>query len=164
MNLKNRLISNHILQVHQKQRGRILVITGARQTGKTTLASTVFDDHLLLSLDDPMVRPEFSRLTARDWINRYPLAVIDEIQKLPSLMESIKACYDSSPDVRYVLLGSSQIMLLKGIRESLAGRAAIQELYPLTLPELMTTDWSEPAQPSRLIRWLLDNPLNDPRD
>ncbi|MDY6952657.1 MAG: AAA family ATPase [Thermodesulfobacteriota bacterium] len=140
------------------------MITGARQTGKTTLASKAFEDHLLLSMDDPMVRPEFSRLTARDWINRYPLAVIDEIQKLPALMESIKACYDSNPHVRYVLLGSSQIMLLKGIRESLAGRAAIQELYPLTLPELMTTDWSEPAQPSRLIRWLSENSRNDPLD
>ena len=164
MNFKNRLISDKILQVHQKHRGRILVITGARQTGKTTLASRVFENHLLLSMDDPLVRPEFSRLTAKDWINRYPLAVIDEIQKLPALMDSIKACYDSSPDVRYVLLGSSQIMLLKGIRESLAGRAAIKELYPLTLPELMTTDWSEPANPSRLIRWLSENPRNDPRD
>ena len=163
MNLKNRLICKHIIQVHQKQRGRILVITGARQTGKTTLAAKVFDDHLLLSMDDPMARPEFSRLTAKDWINRYPLAVIDEIQKLPALMDSIKACYDSNPDVRYVLLGSSQIMLLKGIRESLAGRAAIQELYPLTLPELMTTDWSETADPSRLIRWLSEDPRQDPQ-
>jgi len=67
------------VQIHRKQRGRILVITGARQTGKTTLASKVFHDHLLLSMDDPLVRPEFSRLTAKDWINRYSLAVIDEI-------------------------------------------------------------------------------------
>lgn len=164
MNLKNRLICKHTIQVHQKQRGRILVITGARQTGKTTLAAKVFDDHRLLSMDDPMARPEFSRLTAKDWINRYPLAVIDEIQKLPALMDSIKACYDSNPDVRYVLLGSSQIMLLKRIRESLAGRAAIQELYPLTLPELMTADWSETANPSRLIRWLSENPRQDPQN
>ena len=164
MNLKNRLICKQIIQVHQKQRGRILVITGARQTGKTTLAAKVFDDHRLLSMDDPIARPEFSRLTAKDWINRYPLAVIDEIQKLPALMDSIKACYDSSPDVRYVLLGSSQIMLLKGIRESLAGRAAIQELYPLTLPELMTAGWSETANPSRLIRWLGENPRQDPQN
>jgi predicted AAA+ superfamily ATPase len=140
------------------------VIPGARQTGKTTLATRVFDDHLLLSMDDPMVRPEFSRLTATDWIHRYPLAVIDEIQKLPALMDSIKACHDSSPDVRYVLLGSSQIMLLKGIRETLAGRAAIQALYPLTLPELMTSDWSDSADHSRLIRWLSENPQQDPRD
>lgn len=139
------------------------MITGARQTGKTTLASRVFNDHRLLSMDDPLVRPEFSRLTAKDWINRYPLAVIDKIQKLPALMDSIKACYDSNPDVRYVLLGSSQIMLLKGIRESLAGRAAVQELFPLTLPELITTDWSESADHSRLIRWLSENPRQDPQ-
>ena len=128
---------------------RLVILTGARQTGKTTLASKVFQDHDLLSMDDPMVRPEFSRLTAKDWIERYPAAVIDEIQKLPALMDSVKACYDSNPDVRYVLLGSSQIMLLEGIRESLAGRAAIEELYPLSLPELMTDGWSDSARPSR---------------
>lgn len=162
MNLKNRYISKKIHVVHQKSRGRILVLTGARQTGKTTLASRVFIDHTLLSMEDPVARPEFSRLSARDWARRYPLAVIDEVQKLPSLMETVKACYDQHGDVRYVLLGSSQIMLMKGIRETLAGRAAIQELYPLTLPELMTTGWSNAALPSRLIKWLSDDPCRDP--
>jgi len=162
MNLKNRLISKLIVPLHQKSRGRILVITGARQTGKTTLASKVFTDYPLLSMDDPIARPEFSRLSAKDWAKRYPLAVIDEIQKLPSLMETVKACYDQHPDVRYVLLGSSQIMLMKGIRETLAGRAAIQHLYPLTLPEMMTNDWSDTIQNSRLVRWLSDDPERDP--
>ena len=77
-------------------------------------------------------------------------------------METVKACYDQHPDVRYVLLGSSQIMLMKGIRETLAGRAAIQHLYPLTLPEMMTTDWSDTIQNSRLVRWLSDDPERDP--
>ncbi len=164
MNLKNRLLSNLILPLHQKVRGRILVITGARQTGKTTLASKVFTDYPLLSMDDPIARPEFSRLSAKDWAKRYPFAVIDEVQKLPSLMETVKACYDQYPNVRYVLLGSSQIMLMKGIQETLAGRAAIQHLYPLTLPEMMTTDWSDTVQTSRLIRWLSDDPQRDPEE
>ena len=162
MKLKNRLISKISHAIHQKSRGRILVLTGARQTGKTTLASRVFTDHTLLSMEDPVARPEFSRLSARDWAKRYPFAVIDEIQKLPSLMETVKACYDQHKNVRYVLLGSSQIMLMKGIQETLAGRAAIQELYPLTLPELMTTDWSDEVPPSRFIRWLADDPQRDP--
>lgn len=101
MNLKNRLIAERLKKVHQRKRGRLLVITGARQTGKTTLATKIFSDHQLLSMDDPLVRPEYSRLTAKDWVRRFPLAVIDEIQKLPALMDSIKACYDSSPDVRW---------------------------------------------------------------
>jgi predicted AAA+ superfamily ATPase len=164
MNYKNRLISDKIIKIHSKSRGRLLVITGARQTGKTTLASKAFADYPLLSMDDPMVRPEFSRLTAKDWAKRYPRAVIDEIQKLPSLMETVKACYDQYPDVRYILLGSSQIMLLRGIQETLAGRAAIQHLHPLTLPELMTTGWIDAAQPSRLIRWLSDAPHKDPSE
>lgn len=163
MNLKNRLITDRIIQLHNKSRGRILVITGARQTGKTTLASTAFAEYPLISMDDPMIRPEFSLLSAKDWATRYPIAVVDEIQKLPSLMETLKACYDQHPQVRYVLLGSSQIMLLKGIRETLAGRAAIQHLYPLTLPELMTTAWSDAAQPSRLIQWLSTAPSKDPQ-
>lgn len=164
MNLKNRLISKLIVPLHQKSRGRILVITGARQTGKTTLASKIFTDYTLLSMDDPIARPEYSRLSARDWARRYPLAVIDEIQKLPSLMETVKACYDQHPKVRYVILGSSQILLMKGIQETLAGRAAIQQLYPLTLPEMMTTEWSDTVQSSRLIRWLSDDPQRDPRE
>jgi predicted AAA+ superfamily ATPase len=113
-------------------------------------------------MEDPIVRPEFSRLSAKDWAKRYPLAIIDEVQKLPSLMETIKACYDQHDDVRYVLLASSQIMLMKGIRETLVGRAAIQELYPLTLPELMTNHWSDRVLSSRFIKWLSDDPKRDP--
>ena len=53
-------------------------------------------------------------------------------------------------------------MLMKGIQETLAGRAAIQQLFPLTLPEMLTTDWQDPAQNSRIIRWLSDDPQRDP--
>jgi hypothetical protein len=76
----------------------------------------------------PIARPEFSRLSAKDWAKRYPLAVIDEIQKLPSLMQTVKAGYDQQPEIRYVLVGSSQIMPMKGIQRTLAGRAVIQQL------------------------------------
>ena len=102
-------------------------------------------------LDDPFVRSDFARFTARDWIERYPVAVIDEAQKLPTLPETLKAAHDLNPDVRYVLLGSSQILLLSRVRESLAGRVAIEELWPLTLPEATSSGWEAPVRPSRLI-------------
>mgnify|MGYP005850154421 CR=1 FL=1 len=164
MRYKARLISKGISALHKRSRGRILVLTGPRQTGKTTLASKLFPDHVLLSMEDPVVRPEFSRLTSKDWAVRYPRAVIDEVQKLPPLMETIKACYDQYPEVRYVLLGSSQIMVMKRIRETLAGRVAIQDLLPLTLPELMTAGWDDDPIESRLVRWLSDSPARDPGD
>ena len=107
-----------------------------------------------ISLEDPAVRPGFSRMTAAEWIERYPRAILDEVQKTPSLVETVKAAYDRSPDVRYFLLGSSQILLLSRVKESLAGRAAIEELWPLTLPEMATSSWDDPLAPSRLIVWL----------
>lgn len=164
MVLKSRLIAKKIVALHKRSRGRIVVLTGARQTGKTTLASKLFPDHVLLSMEDPVIRPEFSRLTAKDWAIRYPKAVIDEVQKLPALMETIKACYDQFDNVQYVLLGSSQIMLMKKVQETLAGRVAIKHLFPLTLPELMTSSWEETAQESRLVKWLSQSPSCDPGD
>ena len=134
--------------------GRIIVLTGARQTGKTTLAQRGFPEYVYLSLEDPVTRPEYSALSAAQWRAGYPVAILDEVQKAPSLIESVKAAYDAWPEVRYLLLGSSQILLLEKVRESLAGRAALVELYPLTLPEMLTEGWRNPVPESRFITWL----------
>jgi predicted AAA+ superfamily ATPase len=136
--------------------GRILVLTGARQTGKTTLVKEAFPDYEYISLEDPVLRMEYKNLSAQRWADQYPLAVLDEIQKTPQLVESIKAVYDQFDAPRYLLLGSSQILLMKQVRESLAGRCQLLELYPLTLPEMLTQSWDDPVQDSRLIRWVRD--------
>ena len=70
------------------------------------------------------------------------------------MVETVKATYDAYPETRFILLGSSQILLLSKVRESLAGRAAIEELWPLTLPERMTRSWDDPCHESRLVQWL----------
>ncbi|MBI2981035.1 MAG: ATP-binding protein [Deltaproteobacteria bacterium] len=150
--MKYRYLSENIKQIQSGPRGRLLVLTGARQTGKTTLVRHLFPGHHYLSMEDPHVRVEFERLSASDWAVRYPSAIIDEVQKLPSLFEVLKAAYDSYPDVRYLLLGSSQILLLKKVRESLAGRVAIQELFPLTLPEILSESREDKSPPSRLLK------------
>ena len=136
--------------------GRILVLTGARQTGKTTLVKEAFPDYEYISLEDPVLRVEYQNLSAQHWADQYPLAVLDEIQKTPQLIESIKAVYDQFDAPRYLLLGSSQILLMKQVRESLAGRCHMLELYPLTLPEMLTQSWDDPVQDSRLVRWVRD--------
>ncbi len=136
------------------RRGRIVVLTGARQTGKTTLVREAFPKIPYISVEDPTLRPTYSRLSAAEWIERYPRAIIDEVQKAPSIVESIKAAHDASGHVRYLLLGSSQILLLSRVRETLAGRAAIEELWPLSLPEMATSSWDDPVRESRLIAWL----------
>jgi predicted AAA+ superfamily ATPase len=140
--MRNRYIINDLKKRSQSRFGRILVITGARQTGKTTLVGHVFNTYPYLSIEDPVTAESYKKLTAKQWSTHYPNAVLDEIQKVPQLIESIKSVYDQYEAPRYVILGSSQIMLLKQIRESLAGRCQIIELYPLTLPEMLTNSWN----------------------
>jgi uncharacterized protein len=152
--MKNRVIYRRLQQKSASKLGRITVLTGARQTGKTTLVRAVFPDHTYLSLDDPVIRPDYARLAATQWRERYPQAILDEVQKSPALIDSVKAVYDRYPETRYILLGSSQILLLDKVRESLAGRAALVELFPLLLPERLTSSWDEEIRTSRLIRLL----------
>jgi len=84
---------------------------------------------------------------------------LDEVQKSPQIFDTIKSCYDQNADVRFILLGSSQVMLMKGVRESLAGRAALVRMYAMTLPELM--DQGHETTPSALMK-ILEQPSNLP--
>ena len=119
---------------------RILVFTGARQVGKTTLVKESLTDYEYLSIEDPVMRTAYAELTAQQWHSLYPQAALDEVQKMPRLIESIKSTYDQYPEVRYALLGSSQLLLLQKVKESLAGRCSIFTMYPLTLPEMLTAE------------------------
>jgi len=152
--LLNRFQENRITTRLKSKLGRLLVLTGARQTGKTTLITKTLPHFAYISVEDPVLRPVYSGMSSAQWIEQYPIAIIDEVQKAPSIVETIKAAYDSANHVRYILLGSSQILLLSKVKESLAGRVAIEELWPLTLPEMGTLSWDDKARDSRLISWL----------
>lgn len=152
----NRTIYRFLQKKSASKFGRITTLTGARQTGKTTLVKQVFPEFGYISLEDPITRPDYAALSAAQWHQQYPSVVLDEVQKLPQLIESVKATYDEYPDAHFVLLGSSQILLLDQVKESLAGRTASIELFPLTLPERLTNSWDDDIQPSRLIQFLND--------
>lgn len=141
--MKSRFLKFELLQKNKSPLGRIIVLTGARQTGKTTLARNCFPGYAYLSIEDPVLRMQYLELTASQWKELYPTAILDEVQKAPQLIESIKSVYDQFPDTRYLLLGSSQLLLMQKIKESMAGRVYIQEIFPLTLPELLTKEWGE---------------------
>jgi len=151
MDNKKRFVSKIALEKNGTRFGRIIVLTGARQTGKTTLVKKTFDAFPYLSIEDPRMAEQYMQMTAQQWKTVYPLAILDEIQKQPTLIESIKSVYDQWDEPRYILLGSSQLLLMKKVRESLAGRCAILELFPLTLPELRTTSWNDTLLPSQLV-------------
>ena len=118
----------------------VTVLTGARQTGKTTLVRDILPaadgpPAIYLSLDDPDERLRLAGYPVRRLDHGKRLVILDEIQKQPALLDAVKLLADRAAGHRFLLLGSSQILLLKQVRESLAGRATLLELWPLALVE-----------------------------
>lgn len=130
----------------------VVVVTGPRQAGKSTLLRQTLPDWQMLSLEDLDLR-EFAQSDPRAFLQRYsaPL-IIDEAQRVPSLMSYIQTAVDNSGGMgQYVLSGSQQFSLLAGVTQSLAGRASLIELHPLRLKEL--ADGGD--MPSSMDRYLL---------
>lgn len=113
----------------------VLRLTGPRQTGKTTLLKAVYADLPYVSLEDIDLR----RIAAEDprgFLQNYPKgAVLDEVQHVPELFSYIQGIVDGG-GAHFVLSGSQNFLLLEKISQSLAGRAAILKLLPLSLAEL----------------------------
>lgn len=161
--MKQRLYERGLLDLQNSQRGRFTVITGARQIGKTTLVEKTFPERPLLRFDSARERDAYGRLSPQDWITRFPTAILDEVQKAPEILETLKSCYDQDSTIQYILLGSSQIMLMHGIRETLAGRVALQKMFALSLPELMSsTEQSITIRPSAFMDLLQKLNTNEP--
>ncbi len=116
-----------------------VLILGARQVGKTTLARQAFANHSYLDLEDPATRALFAedarfQLDAR----RGQGLVLDEAQRLPVLFDALRGAIDAERQQmgRFVILGSAQPTLVRQVAESLAGRVGILELSPLTMREI----------------------------
>ena len=133
---------------------KIVLITGARQTGKTTLAKNKYDTLRYINLDSPEIRDGISQIPASNWYRDVGKAILDEAQKEPSLFEKVKYAYDEGKLDFEVLLGSSQILLLKKIRESLAGRISLYELWPLMMSEIYAGAGAKSLKPPILDRIL----------
>jgi len=114
----------------------IVILTGARQTGKTTSARRKYPGLNYISLDSPENREALRLLSTNAWTRSVGRAVLDEAQKEPVVFEKIKHAFDSKALSFSVMLGSSQILLLKKVRESLAGRASVFEIWPLMMSEI----------------------------
>lgn len=124
-----------------------MVISGARQTGKTTLARDLYPDLRYVNLDAIEERETVRGLRTALWGKTIGPAVIDEAQKEPGVFDKVKYAYDEGSLRFSVLLGSSRVLLLHRVRESLAGRAFVYELWPLTLSELGAPAGTPPPRP-----------------
>ena len=117
----------------------VISVTGPRQSGKSTLLKHLFPDVPKYSLKDVNVR-EFAEHDPIAFLHQHPNGMfIDEIQKVPQLLEYIQGSVDDNPDCRFLLTGSSNFELLHGLCESLPGRAGVYELLPMTYHETAST-------------------------
>lgn len=131
-------------------KGGVVTLTGSRQTGKTTLCEEIIPplaglSHTYISFDDPDERLRFqnSAITILESIET-PLVILDEVQKMPSLFDPLKYVVDkekkkAGEEKIFILTGSSQLLMMTKIRESLAGRVTLLHLFPFSLSEVVET-------------------------
>ncbi|NLX04786.1 MAG: ATP-binding protein [Phycisphaerae bacterium] len=116
-----------------------VVLTGPRQSGKTTLLRHLLgSSHRYMSLEAPDVRAAAASDPRGFLALHEPPVIFDEVQHAPVLLPYIKERIDADRDRtgQYVLTGSQNLMLLEGVTESLAGRAAVLHLLPLSRREI----------------------------
>jgi predicted AAA+ superfamily ATPase len=124
--------------LHSARTRPVIVLTGARQTGKTSTFLRLFPNHSFVSLDLP-TEAEQAEKEPRAFLERHPPPVIiDEVQYAPGLFRHLKAEVDAkrSCNGQFLLTGSQKFALMKNVSESLAGRADIVELETLSFAEI----------------------------
>ena len=118
----------------------VVVITGARQTGKSTLVGQLLPgQRAYYSLDELDVRAQAER-SPDDLVERSNALVLDEVQRVPDLLLAVKRAVDRHRQPgRYILTSSANLLLMRSVSESLAGRAGYLTLWPMTRGEQMGT-------------------------
>jgi uncharacterized protein len=135
-------LKNELLQSAKKF--PILVVIGPRQSGKTTLIKDTFSEYTYVSLED-LDNREYAERDPRHFLVTYSHRIIlDEIQKAPSLLSYLQTKTDAEQiSGDYILTGSQNFLLMESLSQSLAGRARIFTLLPLSLHELKKSAYQQ---------------------
>ena len=119
----------------------VLTVTGPRQSGKTTLCRMTFPNYGYVNLEDPLLRSEIAA-DVKTYLMQYPDGlIIDEAHYLPEIFSYVQVLVDEDRKRRFVLSGSSNFLMMQNISQSLAGRAAVVRLLPLSVRELTDIDF-----------------------
>ncbi len=145
--MANQFYLNRTIEEVIKEASRyfsVISVTGPRQSGKSTLLKHLFPYVPRYSLKDVNVR-EFAEHDPVAFLHQHPDGMfIDEVQKVPQLLEYIQGIVDENHNCQYLLTGSSNFELLQTLSESLPGRAGVYELLPMTYQESESTTGNLP--------------------
>jgi len=141
-----------------KMKGAV-VVTGARQTGKTTLIEAIKPDIPMVTFDDLITRRRAIDEPSVFFDINPPPVFLDEVQYAPEIFHYVKILLDKSRNKGdFFLTGSQSFALMKNVSESLAGRAGILELLGLSLREINGEHWNKPFLPT--MEYLKDRKTN----
>lgn len=130
----DRSLSQSILNAHQYF--PVIIVSGPRQSGKSTLCRHLFPDYCYTNLEDITSRTDAMRNPGGFLDSLGDKAIIDEVQNVPEILSMIQVRVDEFKNRKYVLTGSSNFSLLRTKSQSLAGRATIFTLLPFSLAEV----------------------------
>jgi uncharacterized protein len=143
------------------QPGKVVVLYGPRQVGKTTLVQDLLAEtslaHTYINADELVYREALgsqNRRTLGDLLGHSTLLVIDEAQRVPDIGLNLKILVDNYPHVAIVATGSSSFDLTTKVSEPLTGRKLTLTLYPASYSELAETFGAFEAR-TELERWLI---------
>ena len=133
-----------------KEQFPILLLTGPRQVGKSTLFKELFQsEYKYFSLDDPILKEQIVNDPRLFLKNNPEKLIIDEVQYAPSIFPYLKMKVDENrEDGMYLMTGSQAFVLMKNVSETLAGRVGILELQGISLREQFDIEFNKPFIPN----------------
>ena len=132
------------------KRKPVIVLTGARQVGKSTMLKEVYPGISYITLNNPLVRESAKDNPSLFFDMNKPPVIVDEIQKAAELFDYIKDFVDEDrAKGQFYLTGSQSMRLMKNVSDSLAGRAGVVKLLGLSLRELAGVSYREPFLPTQ---------------
>ncbi len=142
----------------QEKMFKTILVTGARQVGKTTMLKNIKPDINYITLDDMLLNQSAKEEPNLFFKSNKPPIIIDEIQYAPELLRNIKMIVDSSEEkAMFYLTGSQKFNLMKDVSESLAGRIGIINLLGLSLREIKEVNFNKPFMPTEEYLKLREN-------
>ena len=126
-----------------------VLLTGARQTGKSTMLRELLPELSSVSLDDEFLEEQARETPSMFLALNPPPVIYDEVQRAPNLFRQIKiACDETEEKGRFYLSGSQPIELMQEASESLSGRVSVLELSTLSLREILGVTFNKPFLPT----------------